>query len=111
MPDFEETKDFPRDCENLKSFPISHFGPFLFTSLEPDFNIQEVFNEIQNRLSFFDFNSLDVRPDLSIDHLVNANWAIYCENYLDPFHIPFVHKDLTKAVSYTHLTLPTSDLV
>ena len=98
MPDFEETKDFPRDCENLKSFPISNLGPFLFTSLEPGFNIQEVFNEIQNRLSFFDFNSLDVRPDLSIDHLVNANWAIYCENYLDPFHIPFVHKDLTKVL-------------
>ncbi len=53
MPDFEETKDFPRDCENLKSFPISNLGHFLFTSLYPGFNIQEVFNEIQNRFIIF----------------------------------------------------------
>ena len=34
MPDFEEAKNFPRDCENLKSFPVSRLGPFLFTSLK-----------------------------------------------------------------------------
>ena len=28
MPDFEEAKNFPRDCENLKSFPVSRLGPF-----------------------------------------------------------------------------------
>ena len=98
MPDFEETKNFPRDCENLKSFKVSNIGPFLFTSLEPGFEIQPIFNEISNRMSFFKFDSLVERPDLSVDHLVNANWAIYCENYLDPFHIPFVHKDLTKVL-------------
>ena len=98
MPDFEETRNFPRDCENLKSFKVSNIGPFLFTSLEPGFEIQSIFNEISNRMSFFKFDSLVERPDLSVDHLVNANWAIYCENYLDPFHIPFVHKDLTKVL-------------
>ena len=98
MPDFEEIKNFPRDCENLKTFPISNIGPFLFTSLEPEFDIKSVFDEISNRLSFFNFHSLEKRTDLSVDHLVNANWAIYCENYLDPFHIPFVHKDLTRVL-------------
>ena len=98
MPDFEKTKNFPRDCDNLRSFPISKFGPFLFTSLEPSHEIQNIFDEISNRLSFFDFNGLIERPDLSVDHLVNANWAVYCENYLDPFHIPFVHKELTNVL-------------
>ena len=38
------------------------------------------------------------RPDLTSEHIVKANWAIYCENYLDPFHIPFVHKELTSVL-------------
>ena len=98
MPDFEEAKNFPRDCENLKNFPVSRLGPFLFTSLEPEFNIQKIFDEIANRLSFFKFEKLVERPDLTSEHLVKANWAIYCENYLDPFHIPFVHKELTSVL-------------
>ena len=98
MPDFEEAKNFPRDCENLKSFPVSRLGPFLFTSLEPEFNIKMIFDEIASRLSFFKFEKLVERPDLTSEHIVKANWAIYCENYLDPFHIPFVHKELTSVL-------------
>tara|TARA_B100000886_G_scaffold273127_1_gene197052 strand:+ start:186 stop:1268 length:1083 start_codon:yes stop_codon:yes gene_type:complete len=98
MPDFEKTKNFPRDCDNLKSFPISYLGPFYFTSLEPSYAIQNIFDEISARLTFFNFRGLIPRSDLSVDHLVNANWAIYCENYLDPFHIPFVHKELTNVL-------------
>ncbi len=102
MPDFEEAKNFPRDCENLKTFPVSRLGPFFFTSLEPEFNIQKIFDEIINRLSFFKFENLVERPDLTSEHLVNANWAIYCENYLDPFHIPFVHKELTSVLDISN---------
>ena len=98
MPDFEKTKNFPRDSDSLRNFPISKFGPFLFTSLEQSYDMQNIFDEIFNRLSFFNFNGLIQRPDLSVDHLVNANWAVYCENYLDPFHIPFVHKELTSVL-------------
>jgi choline monooxygenase len=32
--------------------------------------------------------------------LVKANWALYCDNYLEGFHIPFVHPDLNKALNY-----------
>ena len=35
------------------------------------------------------------RPDLSKEHIVNSHWALYCDNYLEGFHIPFVHKELT----------------
>ncbi|MFN3330835.1 MAG: SRPBCC family protein, partial [Pyrinomonadaceae bacterium] len=33
------------------------------------------------------------------DYFVKAHWALYCENYLEGFHIPFVHKSLNKVVS------------
>ena len=31
-------------------------------------------------------------PNASRDYLVKANWALYCDNYLEGFHIPFIHK-------------------
>ena len=36
----------------------------------------------------------------SKEYIVNANWALYCDNYLEGFHIPFVHKDLTQNLNY-----------
>jgi choline monooxygenase len=38
---------------------------------------------------------------------VNAHWALYCENYLEGFHIPFVHKSLNEVVDYGTYTTET----
>ena len=40
-------------------------------------------------------------PNASRDYLVKANWALYCDNYLEGFHIPFIHKDLAKTLDYS----------
>jgi choline monooxygenase len=34
------------------------------------------------------------------DYSVNAHWALYCENYLEGFHVPFVHQGLNRAIDY-----------
>jgi choline monooxygenase len=36
----------------------------------------------------------------SQEYLVKANWALYVDNYLEGFHIPFIHPDLSKALDY-----------
>ena len=30
---------------------------------------------------------------------LNANWALYCENYLEGLHVPFVHKGLAGEIN------------
>jgi choline monooxygenase len=44
------------------------------------------------------------RPDLSKDFYISAHWALYCENYLEGFHIPFVHADLNAVIDYGSYT-------
>src|SRR5438094_140257 len=39
-------------------------------------------------------------PGQSRDYVVNAHWALYVENYLEGFHIPFVHAGLNGVVDY-----------
>ena len=57
-----------------------------------------------NRLSWLPVNEFVFRADLSKEFLVTAHWALYCENYLEGFHIPFVHADLNAVIDYGNYT-------
>ena len=35
------------------------------------------------------------------DYEIDAHWALYVENYLEGFHIPFVHPGLNQVVDYS----------
>ena len=100
MPEFDDAKNFPRDCDNLKEFQVRNMGPFLFVGLEPSYEIKTVFSQITERVSFIPLDKLTYRGDLSKDYLVNSHWALYCDNYLEGFHIPFVHNDLNNILDY-----------
>lgn len=100
MPEFREVKDFPAATDDLKSLPLERWGNMLFTSLEPAASFATVFGEMMQRLSWFPMDKLQYRPDLSRNYHVNAHWALYCENYLEGFHIPFVHEGLNRELDF-----------
>jgi choline monooxygenase len=41
------------------------------------------------------------------EYEVDAHWALYCENYLEGFHIPYVHHGLNEIVDYGSYTTET----
>ena len=100
MPEFSLAKEFPRDCDDLKEFPIANLGPFIFVGLEPSFDFESVCSKINQRISFLPMDHIEYRPDLSKDYMVDSHWALYCDNYLEGFHIPFVHNDLNNVLDY-----------
>jgi len=55
---------------------------------------------MRERINWFPVNDCKLDPSRSRDYLVQANWALYCENYLEGFHIPFVHSGLSDALDY-----------
>jgi choline monooxygenase len=100
MPDFEETKNFPRKCDNLQNFSIKNWNKLLFVGLNPIVDIEEVINTMNNRIGFLPLDKSKFDPSLSQDFKINAHWALYCDNYLEGFHVPFVHKDLNEILDY-----------
>ena len=46
MPEFNETKDFPRPCDHLFEFPTAKLGDHLFIGLNPYFELSEVLIDI-----------------------------------------------------------------
>ena len=100
MPEFREVKDFPSVTDNLPQLELFQWGPWLFTSLEKEGSALPFFKEMKERLSWLPLDEFRLRADLSKDYFIDAHWALYCENYLEGFHIPFVHAGLNAVIDY-----------
>lgn len=100
MPEFEEADDFPRPCDNLHQFPVLQWGPLLFAGLETLIDFDQVIDTMKKRVGFLPLNEFTHNEVLSKDFLVHAHWALYCDNYLEGFHIPFVHESLNNVLDY-----------
>ena len=98
MPKCEGMINFPSAEDNLKQIPVEKWRQFIFTSLNPKIKFEQLIQEMENRIGWMPIEDFKYREDLSKKYLVSANWALYCDNYLEGFHIPFVHKDLTKVL-------------
>tara|TARA_B110000003_G_scaffold42848_2_gene40222 strand:+ start:30618 stop:31700 length:1083 start_codon:yes stop_codon:yes gene_type:complete len=100
MPEFKDAKNFPRPCDNLHSFPIKKWGNFLFAGLNPSFDFKEIINVMEERIGFLPIDDFKLNKTLNKNFTVEANWALYCDNYLEGFHVPFVHESLDEVLDY-----------
>lgn len=100
MPEFKEAENFPRACDHLYEFPLRKWGPLLFAGLNPSFDFQEVIDKMKERVGFLSIDDFVYDASLSKEYSVDAHWALYCDNYLEGFHVPFVHEALNKVLDY-----------
>ena len=101
MPEFEGTKGFPSKTDDLPEVPWGFFEQFLMVSLRPAMGIMDVIHPMARRLSgHLPFGQLVYDEKGARDYLVNANWALYIDNYLEGFHIPYVHSSLATTLDY-----------
>ena len=97
MPGFEDVVDFPSEDDHLPSFNFQTWNGFEFTSLNPEVDLEDVFRPIQERLGWF-FSDLKYDATRDRNWEISANWMLYVDNYLEGFHIPFVHPELNEAL-------------
>ncbi|QNJ97205.1 aromatic ring-hydroxylating oxygenase subunit alpha [Constantimarinum furrinae] len=109
MPEFEDAKDFPRPCDDLHRFPLLQWGPLLFAGLDDSINFKKVIDKMEERVGFLPIAEFYHDASLSKDFLVHAHWALYCDNYLEGFHIPFVHEGLNETLDYGSYTTEVYD--
>lgn len=100
MPEFERAENFPTAKDNLQQISTGILGDLAFVSINPLDAFDEFFAPVRQRLDWLDWNELKFSEKDSHNYFVNAHWALYCENYLEGFHIPFVHKSLNETINY-----------
>ena len=101
MPEFEGVAGFPSADDDLRHVPYGALGKLLFASLAPECPFDGIVADVRRRCGFLPFDRAVFDPARSREYLVQANWALYCDNYLEGFHIPYVHAGLAQAIDYS----------
>ena len=104
MPEFEGVKDFPSEADHLRAVRLESWGKLLFAAIDanPAVSFEEWIAPVRARCGWMPIERAVLDPTRSRDYLVRANWALYCDNYLEGFHIPYVHHGLAGALDYAN---------
>lgn len=100
MPEFEQAEGFPSPSDSLARVPFAAWGPLGFVALDPAMPFDEAFAPVRERLAWLPLDELTFDVSRSRDYLMRAHWALYVDNYLEGFHIPFIHAALAEALDY-----------
>ncbi len=105
-PEFDGVENFSKDDFGLIPIRVDTWGMFVFVNFDgnaPPLN--EVLGKIPAETA--DFNFGEMRKVERRDYVVNANWKIYIDNYLEGYHIPIAHPGLFKEIDYDQYRVDT----
>jgi choline monooxygenase len=92
---------FPAKEDHLPRLPLHQLGELLFTSLGPAYDFRAWMKPVLDRVSWMPLGEFAHAPEHSRSYSVQAHWALYMDNYLEGFHIPFVHPGLNQVLNYS----------
>ena len=98
MPEFEDVEDFPSQKDDLKEFQVMEWRGLCFVGGNKFFD--PVSEELERRIGWINLELFRHDESRHRDYEIKANWALYVDNYLEGFHIPFVHSDLHDVLDY-----------
>ncbi|QJR16048.1 aromatic ring-hydroxylating oxygenase subunit alpha [Usitatibacter palustris] len=100
MPEFKEARDFPSATDDLPRVPFATWAGHAFASIAPAAPLTDFLSDVRSRIDEASVAGYHYDPSRSRDYEIDAHWALYVENYLEGFHIPFVHAGLNEVVDY-----------
>ncbi len=98
MPEFAQAKDFPSASDHLPVVPFGEWQGHGFASLAPVAPLAAFLGGMEAGVASMGLGAMRFDGARSRDYEVAAHWALYVENYLEGFHIPFVHAGLNQVV-------------
>ncbi|MBA3456129.1 MAG: Rieske 2Fe-2S domain-containing protein [Deltaproteobacteria bacterium] len=91
QPGFKDAPEFPRPCDHLTSLPVATWRRMVFANLDPAARpFTETFAEIDASLAAMP-PPLERLPSAEVREIA-GNWKQHAWNYLDRFHIGYVHR-------------------
>ena len=100
MPEFGGVAGFPSSADDLPRVQLRSWGPLLFASIDPLVDFDEWIAPVRARCDFMPLDGARFDAASSRDYDIDANWALYCDNYLEEFHIPYVHRESLAGIDY-----------
>jgi len=99
MPEFDTVENFPTDADHLRAFPLAEWKGFLFNSISGE-DFDSFIAAVETRVGWLPIETFTHDSSRHREYTIDSNWALYVDNYLEGFHIPFVHGDLHDVLDY-----------
>ncbi len=92
------TKDFEPATMRLPEFRVDTWGPLVWVSIDPAVpSLDEWLAQITPRMSNYRMDELQYIGGRR--WRVACNWKMYVDNYMEGYHIPFIHPGLNQALN------------
>ena len=98
MPEFQDARDFPSARDDLPRPPFAAWHGLGFASIGPAAPFETFAAEMLADTRELPLDRMRHDPSRDREYDLQAHWALYVENYLEGFHIPFVHPALNEAL-------------
>ena len=108
-PDWDGVENFDRTGMGLKPVEVSVWEQLVFVRIDAGdskVSLETLLSDGQSRLPTVDVKSMSYR--VRRDYVIECNWKVYVDNYLEGYHIPIVHPSLMRELDYTRYRTITS---
>src|SRR5438552_17812645 len=105
-PDVEGVEFFDRSTMGMVPLRLDTWGDLIFVNFDNNAEpLATVLGEIPNQARGCDFENLKLAERR--DYVINCNWKVYVDNYLEGYHIPIAHPGLMKEIDYAQYRTDT----
>jgi len=105
-PDVEGVELFDRSTMGMVPLRCETWGQFIFVNfdlkVEP---LSAYLGKIPEQARGFQFEGLEFAE--RCDYIIDCNWKVYVDNYLEGYHIPIAHPGLMKEIDYARYRTDT----
>jgi len=108
QPEFEGVNDWNKSEICLPSYQAVSWGPYVFTNLNsraPSFT--EILGKIPDEMKSQGFQIDQMNFVERREYVVQCNWKVYIDNYLEGYHIPIAHPGLFREIDYEQYRIDT----
>lgn len=98
----EFPRDFKLEDNGLLEVPCKLYHDWLFVNLNGDTESFDSFIEpLKKQLADFELDDFVVAASIEFDE-IKTNWKLLMENFIEPYHVQFVHKNTTSQPLVDH---------
>src|SRR5688572_5895910 len=100
-PEMEATESFLKEDFGLHPVRVDRWGPFVFANLDRDAQpLAELMGAIPKEVALAGYDVEHMRLVERREYLIECNWKVYVDNYLEGYHLPIAHPALFKELDY-----------
>jgi choline monooxygenase len=105
-PDVDGVEFFDRSTMSMFPLRLETWGQFIFINFDPNaVPLSAYLGKIPEQARGFQFEGLQLAERR--DYILNCNWKVYVDNYLEGYHIPIAHPGLMREIDYAQYRTDT----